>query len=121
DRHRCHLGGGDDAVRDTNDLSNTRHLPLRKAPQHLRRRVHTEISQVSRIETFTQWPVRRLHCNDEATLEARSEPLLESGELARRTVARQHQLLAVGVQRVEDMEKLFLRPLFSGDELDVVE
>src|SRR4029079_1509078 len=39
----------------------------------------------------------------------------------RRAVARKDDLLPLLVDRVERMEELFLRPLFSGEELDVVD
>ena len=41
--------------------------------------------------------------------------------IARAGGRRDHDLLAVLVQRVERVEELFLRPLFAGDELDVVD
>ena len=65
--------------------------------------------------------VGRRQVGDEAPLEAAAQPLLERGDQLGRPVGREHDLLAVLVDRIEGVEELFLRPLLVGDELDVVD
>ena len=65
--------------------------------------------------------VRRGQVGDEAPLEAAAQPLLEGQDRLGRPVGRQHDLLAVLVDRVERVEELLLGPLLVGDELDVVD
>ena len=65
--------------------------------------------------------VRRGEVGDQAPLEPAAQPLLEGHDRLRRPVGRQHDLLAVLVDRVERVEELFLGPLLVGDELDVVD
>ncbi len=50
-----------------------------------------------------------------------AEPLLEGQDRLGRPVGRQHDLLAVLVDRVERVEELFLGPFLVRDELDVVD
>ena len=63
----------------------------------------------------------RRQVGDEAPLEPAAQALLEGQDRLGRPVRRQHDLLAVLVDRVERMEELFLRPLLVRDELDVVD
>ena len=65
--------------------------------------------------------VRRLDVGDESPLKARAQPLFQRGDLFRRRVRRKDDLLLRLIKRVEGVEELFLRALFSGQELDVVE
>ena len=62
-----------------------------------------------------------LDVGDESPLESRSKPLLQRGDVFRRRVGGEHDLLLRFVECVERMEELFLRPFLAGDELDVVE
>ena len=89
--------------------------------EHFARRIDAEVLEEAREQPLAQRAIRRLHLHDEPALEARAQALLETGELARRAVARNDELLALGVERVEDVEQLFLRALLAGDELHVVE
>ena len=89
--------------------------------EHRRRRLDAELAKIASVQSLAQGVIRRLHLNDEPTLESRAQALLEARQVARRTIARDDELLAVGVQRVEYVEQLFLRALFARDELHVVE
>ena len=65
--------------------------------------------------------VGRLHVGDEAPLEAAAHAVLEAGEVLRRHVARDHDLLVVVVQGVEGVEERLLRLRLALQELDVVD
>ena len=65
--------------------------------------------------------IRRLDVGDQAPLEARAQTLFERGNLVRRTIAADDDLLLRVVQRVERVEELVLRAFLAGDELDVVD
>src|SRR6202035_3192410 len=47
--------------------------------------------------------------------------LLERGDVLWRRIGREYDLLLRFVERVERVEELFLRSLFAGEKLDVVE
>ncbi len=61
-----------------------------------------------------------LNVGDEAPLKTRAQTVFNLGQLLRRTIRSNHDLLHVLVQRVEGVEELLLRALFLRDELDVV-
>ena len=65
--------------------------------------------------------IRRLDVGDQAPLEPRSQPLFERGNLVRRAVAADDDLLLRVVERVERVEELGLRAFLAGEELDVVD
>ena len=65
--------------------------------------------------------LRRLDVGHEAPLEARHEALLHLVELLGVLVARDDDLLARLMKRVERVEKLFLRLRLAGEEMDVVD
>jgi hypothetical protein len=65
--------------------------------------------------------VGRLDVADEAPLEPGPQPLLEPGQLLRRQVGGDDDLLRRVVQRVEGVEELLLRLHLAGQELDVVD
>ena len=65
--------------------------------------------------------VRWLDVCEEAPLEPGADPVFQVGDLLRRPVRSQDDLLLVLDQRVERVEELFLGPVFTGDELDVVD
>ena len=65
--------------------------------------------------------VGRLDVGDQPPLEATAQPLLEGGDVPRRGVGREDDLLLAGVESVEGVEELLLRPLLVGEELDVVD
>src|SRR6266849_7191830 len=58
---------------------------------------------------------------DKARLEAVTQPLLESRNIAWNLVRSQHDLMALRVERVERMEEFLLGAFTAGQELDVVE
>src|SRR6266852_7719 len=64
--------------------------------------------------------VGRLDIGDQAPLEARAQPLLNGGDLLRRAIGGDHDLLLLLVERVESVEELLLSALLAGDELDIV-
>ena len=65
--------------------------------------------------------VGRLDVADQAPLEPGPQPLLEPGQLLRRQVGGDDDLLVRVVQRVEGVEELLLRLHLAGQELDVVD
>ena len=72
-------------------------------------------------EPLPQLALRRMHRHGEATLEPRTKARLEIGNVRGGTVARQHDLSAGTDEVVEQREELILRPLLSGEKLDVVD
>ncbi len=58
---------------------------------------------------------------DQAPFEAGAQPFLESRDQLGRSIGREHDLLAVLVDRIEGVEELLLGALLVGDELDVVD
>src|SRR6185437_4951000 len=65
--------------------------------------------------------LRRLDGDRQSPSEARFQPLLQSLDLLRITVAAQDDLVLTLEQLVEGMEELFLRALLAGEELDVID
>src|SRR5918996_2124317 len=61
-----------------------------------------------------------LNVGNQAPLEAGPEPLFESRDFLRRTIRGNHDLTS-GVEGIEGVEELFLRPLLTLEELDVVD
>src|SRR5439155_7100505 len=58
---------------------------------------------------------------DHAPLKAADESRLESGDLGRWSVAREHDLPAAFVERVERVKELLLHRLLPFQEMDVVD
>ena len=65
--------------------------------------------------------VGRLDVGDQAPFEAAVESLFEGGNLARRAVAADDDLLLRVVEGIEGVEELLLGAVLAGDELDVVD
>src|SRR5712691_1152850 len=65
--------------------------------------------------------IRRLDVRDQSPLKPRAKPLLDGIDVLRQAVRGDNDLLLLLVERVEGVKKFFLRPLFSGDELDIVD
>ena len=106
-------------VHRPDDLPHTRGGPLGQIREQLRAGLVLRGRQVAGEKLLAQCTIGRLHLDDEATLEARSKPILEAIELTRWPVAAEDELLALRVERIEDVKELFLRALFPGDELHV--
>ena len=68
-----------------------------------------------------RFEVGRLDVGDESPFEPRSQALLERRNVFRRSVGGEHDLFLRLVECVEGVKELFLRPLFAGKELNVVE
>ena len=62
-----------------------------------------------------------LDVGDHAPLEPRHQPRLEAGDLLRRPVGGEHDLLAGFVERVEGVEELLLGRFLALEEVDVVD
>ena len=65
--------------------------------------------------------VRQLDVGDHSPLKATDEARFEARDLRRRPIAREHDLPAAFVQRVEGVEELFLRRFLPLQEVDVVD
>src|SRR5713226_3710666 len=64
--------------------------------------------------------VRRCDIGDQTGLEAVAQPLFESCNIARNFIRSQHDLMTLGVERVESMKEFLLGALAARQELDVV-
>ena len=64
--------------------------------------------------------IRRLHVGGQAPLKAGAQTLFQTFDLLGRAVGGNDDLLVGIVQGVEGVEKLLLRGLLAGDELDIV-
>src|SRR5258706_427831 len=58
---------------------------------------------------------------NQSRFQAVAQPLLQARNFARDLVRGEHDLMPLGVQRVEGMEKFFLGALAPRQELDIVE
>src|SRR5713226_9529896 len=70
---------------------------------------------------YPRLEVGGLDIGDQAPLEAGAQALLELGNLLRRGIRGDHDLLPRLVEIVEGMEELLLRSFLTGNELDVVD
>ena len=68
----------------------------------------------------TSLQLRRLHIHIQARAETRTHTLSETGQLLRRQIRGNHDLLLVVVQGVKRMEELLHRRLFTRQKLDIV-
>ena len=68
----------------------------------------------------TSLQLRRLHIHVQARTETRTHTLSETGQLLRRQIRGNHDLLLVVVQGVKRMEELLHRRLFTRQKLDIV-
>src|SRR6266849_30318 len=69
---------------------------------------------------YAGFEVGRRDIGDQARLEAVAQPLFESRNIARNFIRSQHDLMTLGVERVESMKEFLLGALAAGQELDVV-
>src|SRR2546423_4748350 len=63
----------------------------------------------------------RLELGGQSPFEARNQAMLEICDFRRRTIGREHDLFMSIEQRIEGMEKFFLRTLLAAEELDVID
>ena len=68
----------------------------------------------------TSLQLRRLHIHVQSRTETRTHTLSETGQLLRRQIRGDHDLLLVVVQGVKRMEELLHRRLFTRQKLDIV-
>src|SRR4029077_3929695 len=64
--------------------------------------------------------IGRLDIRNQSPFKARTQALLDGGDLLGRAVRRQHDLFLQIVQGVERMEEFLLGALFAGDKFDIV-
>ena len=65
--------------------------------------------------------IGRLQLRGQSPFETRNQPMLEIRNLGGRAIARKHDLFMPVEERVEGVEKFFLRALLAAEELDVVD
>ena len=68
----------------------------------------------------TSLQLRRLHIHVQTRTETRTHTLSKTGQLLRRQIRGNHDLLLVVVQGVKRMEELLHRRLFTRQKLDIV-
>ena len=121
DRHRAHAGVGDDPVERALELADVADDLAGDELDHVGRDRDRALFRLGPQDRDPRLEVGRREIGDQAPFEPAAQSLLEGDDLLRRPVARQDDLLAVLVDRVERVEELLLRPLLVGDELDVVD
>ncbi len=121
DRHRPHVGVGDDAVQGPLELTDVAHHLASDELHHVRPDRHGRFLGLGPEDGDPRLEVGGREVGDEAPLESAAQPLLERGDLLGRPVRGEDDLLPVLVDGVEGVEELLLGPLLVGDELDVVD
>ena len=121
DGHAAHVGVGDDPVERALELADVADDLARDELQHVGADVDVLLLGLGAQDRDARLEVGRRQVGDEAPFEAAAQPFLERRDQLRRPVGREHDLLAVLVDRVEGVEELLLGPLLVGDELDVVD
>ena len=89
--------------------------------QHVVGGVHPLLGGLLLQDRDARFQVGRLDVGEQAPLEAGAHAVFQGGQLARRAVRADHDLLVGVVQRVEGVEELFLGALAVLQELDVVD
>src|SRR5581483_4953702 len=121
DRNGVERGIGDDPRERALELADVRDDALREEIDDRRRHRDTLRLGLRAQDRDACLQVGRADIGDESPLEARAQTILETLDRLGRPIAREHDLLPFLVDRVEGVEELFLRPLFAGEELDVVD
>src|SRR5687768_3580620 len=121
DRDRAERRVRDDPRERPLELADVRHDPLREEVDHWRRDRHRLCLGLRAEDRDPRLKVRRRDIGDESPFESRAKSVLKALDGLRRPVAREHDLLPLRVDRVERVEELLLRALFTGQELDVVD
>ena len=114
-------GVGHDAIERPLELADVGHDLARDELQGLGVDAHALLLGLGAQDGDAGLEVGCRQVGDQAPLEAAAEPFLERDDLLGRSVAREDDLLAVFMDRVEGVEELLLRALLVGDELDVVD
>ena len=94
---------------------------VRNVLGHIVRQVQIQQLGLALDDGNARFKIRRLDVGGQAPLKPGAQTLLQGFDLLRGAVRRDDDLAAIVVQRVEGVEKLLLRALLAGQELDVVD
>ena len=94
---------------------------VRNVLGHVVRQVQIQQLGLALDDGNAGFKIRRLDVGGQAPLKPGAQTLLQGFNLLRGAVRRDDDLAAIVVQRVEGVEKLLLRALLAGQELDVVD
>ena len=94
---------------------------IRNVLGHVVRQVQIQQLGLALDDGNARFKIRRLDVGGQAPLKPGAQTLLQGFDLLRGAVRRDDDLAAIVVQRVEGVEKLLLRALLAGQELDVVD
>ena len=94
---------------------------VRNVLGHVVRQVQIQQLGLALDDGNAGFKIRRLDVGGQAPLKPGAQTLLQRFDLLRGAVRRDDDLAAIVVQRVEGVEKLLLRALLAGQELDVVD
>ena len=94
---------------------------VRNVLGHIVRQVQIQQLGLALDDGNAGFKIRRLDVGGKAPLKPGAQTLLQGFDLLRGAVRRDDDLAAIVVQRVEGVEKLLLRALLAGQELDVVD
>ena len=94
---------------------------VRNVLGHVVRQVQIQQLGLALDDGNARFKIRRLDVGGQAPLKPGAQTLLQGFDLLRGAVRRDDDLAAIVVQRVEGVEKLLLRALLAGQELDVVD
>ena len=94
---------------------------VRNVLGHVVRQVQIQQLGLALDDGNAGFKIRRLDVGGQAPLKPGAQTLLQGFDLLRGAVRRDDDLAAIVVQRVEGVEKLLLRALLAGQELDVVD
>ena len=89
--------------------------------RHIVGQVQVEQLGLALDDGHPRFKIRRLDIGGQAPLKPGAQAFLQTFDLLGGPVRRDHDLFAGVVQRVEGVEKLLLRALFAGQELDIVD
>src|SRR6266849_10953642 len=102
------------------ELTHVRGDVLRDVKRDLGQQLHIFECRLLLQNGYAGFEVRRCDIGDQTRLEAIAQPLFESRNIARNLIRSQHDLMTLGVERVEGMKEFLLGALAAGQELDVV-
>ncbi len=105
----------------TLDLSDVRIELFREEFLDLVRKLKSDALRLIFEDRKTQLVIRERYVRENSALEAAPYSVLKSGEILRRTVGGEYDLLMLLVEGIERVEKLLLRRILARDELNVVD